>query len=106
MKLGIIIYSHDAETVWNALRLANFSLQQGDNVTIFLLAKGVDYEKLDSEKFNITEQAKTFLEKDGHILACGTCLKIRNVTGSEMCLLSTMNDLYEMVKASDKVLTF
>jgi len=51
MKLGIVIYSNDAETVWNAFRFANFSLKEGDTVKIFLLAKGVEYEKLDSEKF-------------------------------------------------------
>ena len=106
MKLGIILYSHDAETVWNAFRLANFSLKQGDDVTIFLLAKGVEYEALDNEKFNVKEQAESLLKNHGHLLACGTCLKIRNATGSEMCPLSTMNDLYELIKISDTVLTF
>ena len=38
MKLGIIIYSADAETVWNAFRLGAFSLQQGDSAKTFLLA--------------------------------------------------------------------
>ena len=58
MKLGIVIYSNDAETVWNAFRFANFSIKKGDTVRIFLIAKGVEYEKLDSEKFGIKEQAK------------------------------------------------
>lgn len=44
MQLGIIIYSNDAETVWNAYRFANFSLNKGDAVKVFLLAKGVEYE--------------------------------------------------------------
>ena len=30
MKFGIVIYSSDIETVWNAFRLAVFSLKQGD----------------------------------------------------------------------------
>lgn len=106
MKLGIIIYSNDAETVWNALRFANFSLKEGDNVRIFLLAKGVEYETLDSEKFNIKEQTKSFLEKNGKIFACGTCLKSRESEGSETCPMSTMKDLYELIKESDKVLSF
>jgi len=106
MKLGIIIYSNDAETVWNAFRLANFSLKKGDAVSVFLLAKGVEYEQLGSEKFNIKEQAKSFLEKNGKIFACGTCLKSRNSEGSEMCPISTMKDLYELVNESDKVISF
>ena len=106
MKLGIVIYSNDAETVWNAFRFANFSLKEGDNVKVFLLAKGVEYESLDSEKFNIKEQSKSFLEKNGRIFACGTCLKSRESEGSETCPMSTMKDLYELVKESDKVISF
>jgi hypothetical protein len=30
MKLGLVISGCDPETVWNALRLANFALGQGD----------------------------------------------------------------------------
>lgn len=106
MKLGIVIYSNDAETIWNAFRFANFSLKEGDTVKVFLLAKGVEYESLDSEKFNIKEQSKSFLEKDGKIFACGTCLKSRESEGSETCPMSTMKDLYELVKESDKVISF
>lgn len=106
MKTGIIVYSNDAETVWNAIRFANFSLKEGDIVKIFLLAKGVEYEKLDSEKFNIKEQAKSFLNTGGKIFACGTCLKSRESEGSEMCPISTMKDLHELVKESDKVISF
>ena len=106
MKLGIVIYSNDAETVWNAFRFANFSLKEGDTVKIFLLAKGVEYEKLDSEKFDIKKQAKSFLEDNGKIFACGTCLKSRESEGSQMCPLSTMKDLYDIVKESDKVVSF
>jgi len=106
MKLGIIIYSNDAETVWNAFRFANFSLKEGNLVKIFLLAKGVEYEALNSKKFNIKEQAKLFLSNNGKIFACGTCLKSRESEGSQMCPISTMKDLHEIVKESDKVLSF
>ncbi|MDZ7626079.1 MAG: hypothetical protein U5J96_16725 [Ignavibacteriaceae bacterium] len=46
MNFGIIIYSSDAETVWNAFRLGVFSLKEGDKVKTFLLAKGVECERL------------------------------------------------------------
>jgi uncharacterized protein involved in oxidation of intracellular sulfur len=105
MKLGIIIYSSDAETVWNAFRLGVFSLKEGDKVKTFLLAKGVESEKLSDEKFNVLEQMQEFVDEGGEILACGTCLKIRNSEGSELCPLSTMKDLYEMIRDSDKVIS-
>ena len=28
MKVGIVIYSKDSETVWNAFRFANFTLRE------------------------------------------------------------------------------
>ncbi|MFA5144069.1 MAG: DsrE family protein [Candidatus Omnitrophota bacterium] len=106
MKLGIIIYSNDTEVVWNAFRLGVFSIKQKDAVKVFLLGKGVECESIDTEKFKVTEQIKLFIDNGGSILACGSCLKIRNSQGSENCPLSTMKDLYDIVKESDKVLTF
>jgi len=105
MKLGIIIYSNETETVWNAFRLGVFSLKKGDKVKVFLLAKGVECESLDTEKFKVTEQMKMFIENKGEIFACGSCLKIRNSKGSEICPLSTMQDLYDLIKESDKVIS-
>jgi len=106
MKLGVVIYSNDAETVWNAFRLGVFALQQGDTVKVFLLAKGVEAESLNTDKFKVTAQMQDFADKGGEILACGTCLKIRQQGSSELCPLSTMQDLYELVRDCDKVLTF
>jgi uncharacterized protein involved in oxidation of intracellular sulfur len=106
MKIGIIIYSIDPETVWNAFRFGNFALKEGDEVKVFLLAKGVECESLDTEKFKVMEQMRSFIDNAGKIFACGTCLKIRQSEGSEMCPLSTMKDLYEVVKESDKIVTF
>jgi len=63
MKLGIVIYSNDSETVWNAFRFGNYSLKEGDAVKIFLLAKGVECEKLDTEHFKVTEQMDSFIDR-------------------------------------------
>jgi len=107
MKLGIIISTNNPETNWNALRLANFAIKQGDEVKIFLIGQGVEYEIGNSEKFNIQEQAKEFLLSDkAQILACGTCLKLRGQEATKTCPMSTLKDLYYLVQQSDKILTF
>ncbi|NQE45940.1 hypothetical protein C5S31_07960 [ANME-1 cluster archaeon GoMg2] len=106
MKVGIVIYSNESETVWNAFRVGNFALTEGDEVKVFLLGKGVECESLDTDKFMVTEQMQTLVDNGGEILACGSCLKIRQSGGSEMCPLSTMNDLYELITGSDRVVTF
>jgi uncharacterized protein involved in oxidation of intracellular sulfur len=106
MKIGIIISSIDAETSWNALRYANFCLGQKDEAKVFFMGKGVEYQKVSTDKFNTVEQADKFLKAGGKIYACGTCIKSREQEGSEMCPISTMKDMYEVVKESDKVVTF
>ncbi len=106
MKLGIILYSSDPETVWNAFRLGNFALAKGDKVKLFLLAKGVECESLDTDKFRVTDQMRDLVKAGGKILACGTCLKLRNSEGTDLCPLSTMADLYAMIKESDRVVSF
>lgn len=106
MKVGVIISSNDAETCWNALRYANFALGQKDEVKIFFMGKGVEYQKISMDKFNTIEQAEKFLQNGGKIYACGSCIKSREQEGSEMCPISTMKDMYEIIKESDKVITF
>ena len=106
MKIGLIISVNDAETCWNALRYANFSICQKDEVKVFFLGKGVEYQKVSTDKFNTIEQAEKFLQGGGKILACGTCIKSRNQEGTEMCPINTMKDMYEIIRESDKVVTF
>ena len=106
MKIGVIISSNDAETSWNALRYANFCLGQKDDVKVFLAGKGVEYQSISTEKFNTIGQAEEFIQGGGKILACGTCIKSRNQEGTEMCPINTMKDMYEIIKESDKVVSF
>jgi len=106
MKLGIIIYSNDAETVWNAFRLGHFFLKQGNIVKVFLLGKGVECEKIFNDKFNVKEQITIFIDNGGKIFSCKTCLEQRNMDGTAVCPASTMKDLYEIIKESDKIISF
>jgi sulfur relay (sulfurtransferase) complex TusBCD TusD component (DsrE family) len=106
MKLGVVVYANDSETVWNAFRFGNFAVNEGDEVQVFLLGKGVECESLDTDKFKVTDQMKMLVDNGGKIFACGSCLKIRQSEGSELCPLSTMRDLYEIVRGSEKIVTF
>ena len=106
MKLGIIISTNESEVVWNAFRFGITSLKANHEVKIFLINKGVELEDIKDEKYNVKEQADSFIENKGQILACGTCLKSRKKEGSDVCPISTMKDLLNLVEESDKVLTF
>jgi sulfur relay (sulfurtransferase) complex TusBCD TusD component (DsrE family) len=105
MKIGLIISNTDPELVWNVLRFANTAILQGHQVKIFLLGAGVEIEGIRSEKFNVQEQLEKFNELSGTMLACGTCIKSRQMQFA-VCPISTMKDMLKIVEESDKVLTF
>jgi len=60
MKVLFIISTDDAETVYNAMRLANVAVKKGDEVSAFMLGKGVLYEKSRNDQFNVIEQVNQF----------------------------------------------
>jgi hypothetical protein len=105
-SIGMVIYSNDTETVWNALRLANYSKNQGDTVNVFLLGKGVELDNLVKTDKDVKEQADAFLENGGIILGCGTCLSSRNINEPQICKFSPLADLYELIRKNKIVLTF
>jgi hypothetical protein len=105
-SLGLVIYSNDTETVWNAMRLANYSENQGDTVSIFLLGKGVEVENLIKESKDINEEVEKFLDNGGTILGCGTCLQSRKNDEPQVCKFSSLADLYTLIRENSLVLTF
>ena len=107
MKLTIILSTHKAETNWNVLRLANLALKKGDEVSIFLVGEGVEYDKFSTEKFDVKTLVDTFLKSDkAKIIACGTCMKLRQQGSTEVCPMGGLEDFYKLVAENDKVLTF
>jgi len=105
-SIGMVIYSNDIETMWNALRLANYSKNEGDTVNIFLLGKGVELDSIVKKDKNVKEQTDEFLHAGGVILGCGTCLQSRKNNEPQICKFSSMKDLYDIIRKSKVVLTF
>jgi uncharacterized protein involved in oxidation of intracellular sulfur len=60
MKTLFIISTSDGETIYNAMRLANVAVKQGDDVSVFMLGKGVLYEKVSDDQFNVIDQISQF----------------------------------------------
>lgn len=106
MKIGIIINTNEPESVWNAMRFGTTALLSDHDVKIFLLGKGVEIETIRSEQFNIQEQIQLYIENKGKIFSCGSCLRIRQMQGSEICPISTMHDLLHLVEESERVVAF
>ena len=60
MQILFIISTDDAETAYNAMRLANVAVKKGDEVSAFMLGKGVLFEKNSTDQFNVIEQVNQF----------------------------------------------
>jgi uncharacterized protein involved in oxidation of intracellular sulfur len=60
MNVLFIISTDDAETSYNAMRLANVAVKKGDEVSVFMLGKGVLFEKSSNKEFNVMEQVNQF----------------------------------------------
>ena len=106
MKFGIIIETKEFEKAWNAFRFAVTSKKPGHEVKVFLMGEAVECEGLTHEKYNVDEQLNKFIAAGGEIMACGTCLKSRQLNGTDACPLSNMVDCINMVTWADRVVTF
>ncbi|PTQ84936.1 uncharacterized protein involved in oxidation of intracellular sulfur [Trichococcus patagoniensis] len=106
MKLGIIIETKEYEKAWNAMRFAVTAKKTGHEVKVFLMGEAVEIENMSHEKYDVAAQVQAFDELEGEILACGTCLKSRNMEETAVCPISTMIDCVEMVEWADKTVTF
>ncbi len=60
MKTLFIITTDDGETIYNAMRLANIGVNKGDEVSVFMLGKGVLFEQAGTEQFNVMDQVNQF----------------------------------------------
>lgn len=106
MKIGIIIETKEYEKAWNAFRFAVTAKKQGHETKVFLMGEAVECEGLTHEKYNVDEQMKNYIGLGGEILACGTCLKSRQLDSTDACPISTMIDCVNVVVWADKMVTF
>jgi uncharacterized protein involved in oxidation of intracellular sulfur len=60
VKVLFIISTDEPETVFNAMRLANVSVQRGDETTVFMLGRGVLYEKSGTDQFDVLGEVNKF----------------------------------------------
>lgn len=60
MNILFIISTNDGETVYNAMRLANVAVKKGDDVSVFMLGKGVLYEESSNDQFNAIGEVNRF----------------------------------------------
>lgn len=60
MKILFIISTDDGESIYNAMRLANTGVAKGDEVSVFMLGKGVMFEQSGGGEFDVMGQMEKF----------------------------------------------
>ena len=111
MKIVVVIDSNDVETVWNALRFASTSLVYDNQVSVFLLGRGVEAASVSTLTFDIHEQLDLFRNSGGVLIGCGVCCESRKkempfLQAELQCQMGSMQQLYGLIAEADKVLTF
>jgi hypothetical protein len=85
--------------------MANAGLQKGDEISVFMLGKGVTYEAVGGDDFDVVSQVNQFTE-EGDFYVWGVCLQAHGLVASASCPVAWMDDLYELSMEADKVFTF
>jgi len=102
------------DVTWNALRLAEKLREDGEEVRLFLMNDSVDLAR-DMTKppegyFDLVEMTKDLISKGVSVKVCGTCQVRCGIHKGkpyyEGAQKSTIPELSEWVRTSDKVLTF
>jgi uncharacterized protein involved in oxidation of intracellular sulfur len=117
MKLLILAY-HDpydgGDVVWNAMRVATFHRELGDEVSVFLMSDAVtlphaDMPQTESPAYDVDMEFQVAVGAGVAFKTCGTCLKNRALPTdklAEAAPAATLKDLADWVYLADKILTF
>jgi len=117
-KLTMILNTapYGDEKVWNALRLAKALMVGSEKMTvnIFLIGDSVTTAKKGQKPpegyYNLEKMLKELVDQGAKVVACRTCVNARGLTQEELIegarVGTTVGDLAEWVRTSQKVLSF
>ncbi len=104
------------EKVWNAFRLAKALLTStiGMKVNVFLIGDAVSTAKKGQKPpegyYNLEKMLKDLVDQGVPVVACRTCTNVRGLTQDDLIegvrIGTTVGDLAQWVKGSQKVLSF
>lgn len=116
MKL-LVILSHPpydgTDVIWNAIRLIDTALIEGNNVYVFVMNDAVDVVRKDSKpesaEFDLTEMLIESIKRGAEAKICTTCVNRCGIRKGEVireAKLAGMSDLVKWIAEADKVVTF
>lgn len=117
MKLLVVTYRDPydgGDVVWNALRVATFQKELGDEVNVFLMSDAVtlpheDTPQPEDPEYDVDAEFEVAVQAGVAFKTCGTCLKNRDLPADKVhtrAPAATLKDLADWLHRADKVLTF
>lgn len=106
---------YGSERPFNALRLALNLARTGsdDQVTVFLMGDAVGAARRGQSTpngyYNLERMLTGLVKRGGRVLLCGTCMDARGMRDAEVLdggVRSTLDELTELTRSSDRVLVF
>jgi len=104
------------ERIWNALRLAKALMAGAEKmkVNIFLIGDSVgaakEGQKPPEGYYNLEKMLTELVDQGAEVVACRTCINARGLSQEELVpgvrVGTTVGDLVQWVKQSQKVLSF
>lgn len=117
MKLLILTY-HDpydgSDVVWNAMRVATFHQELGDEVCVFLMSDAVTLPHADTPQpenpaYDVDAEFEVAVAAGVAFKTCGTCLQNRALPPDKLeegAPAATLKDLADWIRRADKTLSF
>jgi uncharacterized protein involved in oxidation of intracellular sulfur len=117
VKLLIVTYRDPydgGDVVWNALRVAAFQRDLGDEVNVFLMSDAVtlvheNTPQPEGLEYDAEVEFNAALSAGVAFKTCGTCLKNRDLPVDKVhprAPAATLKDLADWLHGADKVITF
>lgn len=101
-----VVGAGDYELGYNLMKMALYTLAQGDSVPAYVLIMNAGVKLPAGEEQQVIDSLMTLLEKGSIILVCGTCLNYYGIADRlKVGTVSNMYDIMSAMQRADKVIT-
>ncbi len=101
-----VVGAGDRELGYNLMKMALYTLAQGDSVPAYVLFMNDGVKLPAGEEQQVIESLMTLMEKGSIILVCGTCLNYYGIAHRlKIGTVSNMYDIMSAMQRADKVIT-
>ena len=101
-----VVGAGDRELGYNLMKMALYTLAQGDSVPAYVLFMNDGVKLPAGEEQQVIDSLMTLIEKGAKVLVCGTCLNFYGIADRlKVGTVSNMYDIMSAMQRADKVIT-